>query len=491
MAQGELLRRMEANISRLEQSEYKLEYIHAMDGSDWPGDYRGRTLLAMTQLSRTLGEKCSGLDALSEDTLIYLGKKGYGGSDVDLCAVNEQQLAGHSWLLRALLAYGEYASDHRFDEAAVRLFENLFLAVSGRFGTYPMPDTLQDVGGPSGSILGTTVDNWLLSSDSGCVFIALDGLSDYYARTGDERARNVFDALNKRFLELDPVKVSFQTHATLTALRGLMRMYGITREACLLETSATRFEQYLKYALTLNYANYNWFGRPRWTECCAVVDSYILSMDLWREGLGDRYVEIAERILYNGLMAGQRPNGGFGSDCCLTPDGSITRLVPHPECYEAFWCCSMRGAEGLTRAALSSVHYDGHTIHITGWHPGRYMLDDICVEIRGNFPWENRGTITVTGCAPQYDLRLYPADAPIEIIRGDRAVIREEMPFTQSVRNGGILNVAFDLSERKTIAGAGKVQWKGPLMLDQQQRAISHRMYLPENVLKAGMKIIN
>ncbi len=490
IASGELLRRLEASLARLEQPEYELKYVRKMDDSGWPGDYRGRALLAMTQLSKVLDKRCAYLDDLAEDTLEYLSVKGYGGDIVDLSAVNEQQLAGHSWLIRGLMEYGKYRDDARFLEAAKRLLEELYLAVKICFGAYPLPDTKLDAGGPAGEIIGQTKEGWQLSSDCGCVFIALDGLSDYYAQTGDVRAKAAFDALVKRFFELDPVKSGLQTHATLSALRGLMRMYSVDGDANLLKAVKDRFEDYLTHALTLNYANYNWFGRPRWTECCAVVDSYLLSMALWREGLGDRYIEIAERILYNGLMAGQRKNGGFGSDCCLTPDGKVTRLVPHPECYEAFWCCTMRGVEGLTEALRSGVHIEGNRVHITGWNPGKYLFGNVTVDIRGDFPWENRGTVTVFGESDQYSLYLYPADASMEICQGGSAVIREEIPFVMSVNNGETVEAAFDLSVRKVPVASGKMLWKGPLMLDSDKRPLSHRMYMPVEDLKDGIQVI-
>lgn len=41
--------------------------------------------------------------------------------------------------------------------------------------------------------------------------------------------------------------------------------------------------------MTENYENFNWFQRPEWTETCAVVDSYQLTLDLWKHTSETKY----------------------------------------------------------------------------------------------------------------------------------------------------------------------------------------------------------
>ena len=47
---------------------------------------------------------------------------------------------------------------------------------------------------------------------------------------------------------------------------------------------------------------------------------------------------------------GQRPNGGWGCDLCAGARDEFLR--PAAEIFEACWCCTMRGAEGLARAMV-------------------------------------------------------------------------------------------------------------------------------------------
>jgi DUF1680 family protein len=62
-------------------------------------------------------------------------------------------------------------------------------------------------------------------------------------------------------------------------------------------------------------------------------------------------------VYFNALSYAQRPNGGFGCDHCVGADGRV-ELAPHPEIFEAPWCCSMRGAEGLAVAARALAATD-------------------------------------------------------------------------------------------------------------------------------------
>lgn len=110
--------------------------------------------------------------------------------------------------------------------------------------------------------------------------------------------------------------------------------------------------------MTANYANYNWFGRPYWTEPCAIVDSYMASMALFRLTQQSEYAVLANRIYYNALLASQRPNGGFGCDLCSGTEQSGRFVQANTDVYEAWWCCSMRGAEGLCSVAANQ-HSDG------------------------------------------------------------------------------------------------------------------------------------
>lgn len=65
------------------------------------------------------------------------------------------------------------------------------------------------------------------------------------------------DALLDAFRSVDYVGSGLQTHATLTCMRGLMRVYNIKKDPSLLATIVKYFDDYEKYGMTVNYENRN------------------------------------------------------------------------------------------------------------------------------------------------------------------------------------------------------------------------------------------
>ena len=160
-----------------------------------------------------------------------------------------------------------------------------------------------------------------------------------------------------KFLAIDLIGVSAQTHATLSATRGILRLHSLTGEARFLNAARRLFDLYVELGMTANYANYNWFNRPEWTEPCAIIDSFLVAMQLYGHTGEARYADLGRKIYANGVCRAQRPNGGFGCDTCLTDEDY---LAVHA--YEAYWCCTMRGGEGLSRAAQYAYFTEGDAI---------------------------------------------------------------------------------------------------------------------------------
>ncbi|MFQ8826202.1 MAG: hypothetical protein ACLR76_00545 [Alistipes sp.] len=141
--------------------------------------------------------------------------------------------------------------------------------------------------------------------------------------------------------------------------------------------------------MTENYENYNWFERyDTWTEPCAIVDSYLLATQLWAATRNPAYLEDADKIYLNGIAATQRHNGGFG---CDKPVGVVyPELGIHAD--EAYWCCTMRGGEGLGRAAEYSYFTEGNQIVVPFYRESRLRLPDrnVALEQRTDYPFGDR-----------------------------------------------------------------------------------------------------
>ncbi|MBO4432858.1 MAG: hypothetical protein J5852_04930 [Clostridia bacterium] len=346
ISENELNTRISLNYKRLADSPYyQIEEVFAPGNYDWPADKEGRALLAFVSHYKINGKKIPCMDAMIKKLPSMLNEKGYLGP-VRGDIIAEQQLSGHSWLLRGLCEYYEQFSDKSTLDIINKITDNLFMPTKGRFNTYPIDRTVKDEGDVSGNEIGY-FGGWLLSSDVGCAFMSVDGLSHVYKITKREDVKALLDEMIDKYLSIDKVSLCVQTHCTLTAARGMMRMYSVTKDARYLNGAKEIYDLYVfGGGMTYTYQNLNWWGRPdTWTEPCAIVDSLMLALTLYKATDDEDYRKTAARIYHNGFATLQRDNGGAGADTIVTDDSPWDSLKVYM--YEAYFCCTMRLAEGL------------------------------------------------------------------------------------------------------------------------------------------------
>lgn len=336
--------RIEKSFARLSSEPYASKNLFSPQEYDWPGDWEGRALLAYCRLYSLTGKKVPAMESimcqLEEKTNSY----GYFGKELDLNAIDEQQLSGHGWFLRGLMAYYELFHSHQAMNYARRIVHNLFLPALNAYKTYPIKRD-GNGGGVYGNLSGKS-GNWQLSTDIGCAFIPIDGLAHYYAATRDQKLEKLLACAIEQFMSLDKVALNMQTHATLTATRGILKYYEVCGDEAYLSYVKETFALYIAHGMTATYENYNWFGdshKETWTEPCAVVDSLILALELYRLTKEAQYCVLARRIWFNGLQFCQRPNGGVGPNTCADEKNPYLQI----SFYDAVQCCTMRYCEGL------------------------------------------------------------------------------------------------------------------------------------------------
>jgi hypothetical protein len=298
-----------------------------------------------------------------------------------------------------LLAYTRATGDASGETIALRIVENLYLPLRGRLAGYPVTADRDESGLASGSIV-SDVGAWSLSTDTYCVFIALEALVEAYARWRDP----VVGSLVLEFFDLverdDLVSHGAQLHAAMTAARCAAVFARLTGEDRGLRIARTLYDDYRLHARTLNFASMNWYGRPdSWTEPCAIVDTQILARELWR-ATGERsYLDDAILIETNALGHAQKPGGGFGLDTVTTADQPLLSN----DVYEAPWCCSMRGAVGLVDARLGSLRLtpqpgtDVPALEIESPHAARVTVgpNGAVLAIETDYPRTSAVTLTL------------------------------------------------------------------------------------------------
>ncbi|MCR4616270.1 MAG: glycoside hydrolase family 127 protein [Clostridiales bacterium] len=332
---------IEKNYARLNEAPYDIENVF-LGNEGWPGDREGRALLAFLCHYHISGRKIPCMEQMINELPRRGNEYMFFGDVPEKGTANEQQLSGHSWYLRGLADYVKTFDDPTALRALKSTFEHLYLPALPLYDDYPLQRS--SVGGDvDGNICGSG-HGWALSTDVGCAFMCVDGVAHYYAVTEDPHAHMFLEKVIDVFLNADMVARGFQTHTSLTCLRGMLSFYKTTGSEKYLREVMREFARYQQYGMTLTYKNFNWFGRKdSWTEPCAVVDSLLLATELYRITGEDRYRILARRIWANGLQFCQRDNGGAGTDVCVTPEDPVLKNRG----YEAYKCCTMRYAEGL------------------------------------------------------------------------------------------------------------------------------------------------
>ena len=407
---GELEKRLLKSSERMHTEYYDKKHFIQDNEYSWPGDFEGRTLLALACLARAL-KTDEGLDELLSLAAENVNEDMYFGKLFDGKIVNEQQLSGNSWYLRALAEIWE-VNKSEFALESIRKISDRFLArLIPFYEAYPASGACRkdkNKGEAIGALYAKPVNGWLLSTDTGCAFIALDGITHAYKLYPDRQLKNLIELMIEKFMSIDVVGLRCQTHATLSATRGIMRYYEISGNQKYLAYVRHIFTLYEQNGMTFDYANYNWFLRRSWTEPCAVVDSLLLSCSLFRATGEYHYAQLANRIYHNAIRFAQRGNGGFGCDCCL--DEREQYLYPNRKFYEAYWCCTMRGAEGLRQCAENTAYAAQDGVYILLHNDIDAVSDEAAFKLRVETGKNNSLLLQIEKWNTELPLKIYLPD---------------------------------------------------------------------------------
>ena len=104
---------------------------------------------------------------------------------------------------------------------------NLFLPCRGLYNEYPIERNKTKSGKESGE-LDALNGRWLCSTDVGCAYIPLDGVTSCYELfldMGDDCSdiEALIEEMIENYFKLDFIGMKVQTHATLSGLRGVLR----------------------------------------------------------------------------------------------------------------------------------------------------------------------------------------------------------------------------------------------------------------------------
>jgi hypothetical protein len=332
---GLLKARAELAFRHLQEPYFQWDNVSRVNFGPFPGDAIGRTINGLTLLSRALNQpEPASLKEIMRRVPTLANSDSYLGPKLPESRANEDTMAGHNGYACGLAEYALWTKDPVATESLKRMVANLFVPARAAIAGYRETSEAK-------------VEWHLSGGDIGQLFLILDGMTRAYALSPTPEFRATIETAIDRYRKLDLVGISAQTHAMLSATTGILRWYELQHRPEDLTFAEALYKQYRTLAMTETYENYNWFNRPQWTEACAVSDSFILTVNLWRLTGRANYLEDAHLILFNGLLPGQLRNGGFGTGPCVGHASGVCRAKTHSE---APFCCSMRGGEALARA---------------------------------------------------------------------------------------------------------------------------------------------
>lgn len=479
---GELSKRLMASFDRLEEPFYSPPELFDKPNKRWPGDKEGRTLLGLVLLEQVTGRPAKNLEASLDMYASRVNAQGYLGPIMPPDAVHEQTLGGQFWVLNAFYEYEAWKKNGRVNAWADQILNNIYLASADAYPRYPITPAERIT--QSYQLADGRTGKWdLAPQDIGCGMAgSLDALTDAYRRHPSKETGQVLDTVIKRWIEIQLEAINAQLHSTLISTRSLLRHFETTGRKELLQVATERYRLYREKAMSENFENHNWFGRPEWTEGCAVVDSFIIAVQLWRYTGEATYLEDAHRIYYNGLSVNQRSNGGLGCNNCPSVDKPFLTVVNQ----EATQCCTMRGADGLTKAAQYCFFKSETGVILPFYQDARATLrwgeQSLTLLQKTGYPWTGDVRLEVTaaqGDEPRTLSLFTPAwaERPVLKLNGEVQSVTSKDGFLNVSRRwqaGDVVELSFEQSVAakapiNQVNGADRVDYRtfhyGPLML--------------------------
>ena len=382
---GEWLRRLKLNLNRMNTDEYSPVNVFKPLTYEWHGDWEGRTLLALSCLEELFGEDVVFSKDVWGKYVEHLNNGMYFGPVFDGASINEQQFAGNSWFLRSLCNEYEKSQDTKLYERIKTVVYELYIKASNRFLNYPIDFNVAENGGIIGE-LNVSFENWRISSDVGCLYISIDGLSHAYKIVKDPLLRGLIDKLIEMMNSTNVAEKNFQCHAFLSGIRGILRMGELIGEEYY-KIAEELFAYYLKDNVNGVYEGSGVIGKPAPSEGCAVIDSAMIAIRLYLWNKNEKYLSLYRKILVNAIEVNQRSNGGFGCNKYVGKENPYLEILP--EGKEAYWCCSMRGAEGLTDVVTHLYCAEEDVVELLTFADSEVLL------------WEGQTRIEQSTCYPR------------------------------------------------------------------------------------------
>lgn len=349
--------------SRLGQDPFSVPFILADVNfgmkrwfTNFSGDISGRFLEVASVTSRRGHPDLPALRGVMSELPQYHKADGHFGADVawsapiDFSTSSDQTtvmpiLWGNGRLLLGLVAAQERFGDPGIILAARRLGDFYVKIVVPRFCD---PDRMTEY----------RQEAWYAASYVTCVFEGMEGLVRLYRLTGSEPYLRAAMRMADFHAQFDRLPTG-HAHGSLSQHTALLLLYEVTGDPKYLKRVTSRWTE----AVDGGYVNPAggilekfWVTGYDRDEGCAEADWLRLNLLLWSNTGETKYLDMAERLLWNHYLANQWPTGGFGHRKMAFDDcGPYAFRELH---QESLWCCSFHCPLGLhdLKSFLATTH---------------------------------------------------------------------------------------------------------------------------------------
>jgi hypothetical protein len=336
-------------VERLNQDPYRSAAFLRSDVSfetkrvfvNYSGDISGR-FIEISSLTSPPGRMTpAALPAVLENIGRYQKADGHFGREVDWNSPLEPESSnavllpifwGNSRLLVGLLeAHAAFGQPDLL--AAAKRIGDFYIATADRFLD---PDREAEYRSTGTYAAGYVTD----------YFPGIEGLTRLYQVTRDERYLRQAERMAAFFQRFDTLPID-HSHGNLITHYGLLLLHEATGKAEYLERPQRRWDQAVQGGFVWPTGGVAEKFRVSYTvdEGCSEADWLRLNLQLWRLTGESRYLEMAERLLWNHYATNRASNGGYGHhEFACDAEGP---LAVKPKFTEAVWCCTFHGLLGL------------------------------------------------------------------------------------------------------------------------------------------------
>ena len=343
----------EKGLKRLEEKPIDLNFILAdvnfnqkRNFTNFSGDISGRFIEVCSLTSPQGKPRPNVLKDVLNTIIQYQKKDGHYGVEVDWSkpidfgsmtdrSVETPILWGNGRIFLGLLAAYERFNDLNALASAERMGDFYINVVIPRFCD---PNRMEEYKKTTKGYAAAYVT---------CVYHGIEGLVRCYRLTGKKKYLDaaVFMANFHEPFDVLPVGHS---HGSISTHEALLLLYENTADKKYLDRIISRWQEVVKEGYVnpcgsvLEKFVVTGYNRD---EGCSEADWLRLNLMLYRNTGETKYLNFAERLLYNGYPANQWPSGGFGHR-----ELGIDEKGPYSwkkRVAEAFWCCCYHGPLGL------------------------------------------------------------------------------------------------------------------------------------------------